>query len=188
MGHKKVETPMEAGQPSRSRLSFLDTPRRASEASVARRRLSPGGILRQFDILKDKFTVRIVTCLSLTALFLGVAGCGGKDSNPRAGEAISKELFIEAYVQLRLVGLRSPSKALSLEARDRVLEKVGTTEEELLTFVEIWGNNGDVMVEVWGSIDSLMTQERMRDRGRPPVNDEDDPKVGSIDFRGTGER
>jgi len=132
--------------------------------------------------------VRIVTSLFLTALLLGVAGCNSKPVNPRAEEAISKELFIEAYVQLRMEGLRSPMMEISLENRDRILEEVGVTEEELFTFVDVWGADGEFMVEVWGTIDSLMTQERMSGRGGRDGGDEEDPGESAIDFRGEGGR
>ncbi len=130
--------------------------------------------------------MRIVTFFSLIALFLGVAGCGGEDSPPLAEGAISKELFIEAYVQLRREGLRAPMMEINIETRDRVLEEVGVTEEELFTFVEVWGNDGELMVEVWGTIDSLMTQDRMMGRGGRADDDEGDPEEGSNNFSGGG--
>lgn len=130
--------------------------------------------------------MRIVTFFSLTALVLGVVGCGNQDTNPRATEAISKELFVEAYVRLRQEGLRSPMMEITIETRDQVLEEVGVTEEELFTFLDVWGSEGEFMVEVWGAIDSLMTEDRMLGRGRQPVNEGEDPEEGSIDFRGVG--
>lgn len=130
--------------------------------------------------------MRIVTFLFLTPLLLGVAGCNREPVNPRAEEAISKELFTEAYVKLRMEGLRSPMMEISLEDRDRILEEVGVTEEELLTFVDVWGADGEFMVEVWGTIDSLMTQERMKGRGGLDGADEEDPGERPIDFRGAG--
>ena len=132
--------------------------------------------------------MRIVTFSFLAALFFSVAGCNSEPENPRAEEAISKELFIEAYVKLRMEGLRSPMMEISLEDRDQVLEEVGVTEEELLTFVEVWGADGEFMVEVWGTIDSLMMDARMDARGGRDRGDEEDPGESAIDFRGAGGR
>lgn len=131
--------------------------------------------------------MRFVILVSLTVLTLGFAGCGAEDPHPLADEAISKELFIEAYVQLRREGLRSPMMEISIDTRDRVLEEVGVTEEELFTFVEVWGSDGEFMVAVWDTIDSKMKQDRMLGRGgRAGDEVEEDPEEGSIDFRGVG--
>jgi hypothetical protein len=127
-------------------------------------------------------TVRKVTFLSLAAFVIAVPGCGDEDTNPRAEETISKELFIEAYVELRQEGLRSPMMEISLEDRDRILEELGVTEEDLFTFVDVWGTHGDFMVEVWETIDSLMTEDRMMGRSGRPQSEEDEHE-GSGDSR-----
>ena len=127
--------------------------------------------------------MRNVSFLFLTAFAIAAAGCGDKDTNPRADEAISKELFIEAYVELRREGLRSPMMEISLETRDRVLKEVGVTEEELLKFVDVWGTHGEFMLEVWETIDSLMTQDRMMGRPGRQEGEEDDAE-GSNNSRG----
>jgi hypothetical protein len=130
-------------------------------------------------------TVRKVTFLSLAAFIIAVSGCGDEDANPRADEAISKELFIEAYVELRQEGLRSPMTEISLEDRDRILEELGVTEEDLFTFVDVWGTDGDFMVEVWETIDSLMTEDRMMGRPGRPESEEENPEGTGDSRRGS---
>ena len=111
--------------------------------------------------------MRIVTFLFLTSSSSRGHRLRRQGLESPGGEAISKGAVHR--------GLRSTAPGerphpqnleLSLEARDRVLEEVGVSEEDLLTFVDIWGNDGDLMVEIWGTIDSLMTQDRMLGRGR----------------------
>ena len=131
--------------------------------------------------------MRKATFLSLTAFAIAVTGCDDGETNPRAEEAISKELFIAAYVELRQEGLRSPMMEISLEARDRILEDLGVTEEDLFTFVDVWGTHGDFMVEVWQTIDSLMTEDRMMGRPGRPEAEEADPGDSRRDSRGVGD-
>ena len=111
----------------------------------------------------------------MSAVFLSAVACGGSDSNPRAGETISRDAFVAAYRQLRVEGIRSPDTEISLLDRDRILADLALTEEDLLTFVDVWGTNGEVMKGIWEEVDSLMRQDRsVRSRG---LDDEDyDPE------------
>lgn len=112
--------------------------------------------------------MRISAYFSLGVLVLSAVACTGSESNPRADEAISREAFVEAYRQLRAEALRSPEIEISIQGRDRILADLGLTEEDLLTFVDVWGTNGDFMRGIWEEVDSIMQQERRRQPDDPP--------------------
>lgn len=95
-------------------------------------------------------------------MILATLGCEGADSGAPPRETISRDAFVEAYFQLRLNSLREgPGEAIDLDVRDSILGEMGVTPEELLTFVDVWGENGEVMEEVWARIDSLVRQARV---------------------------
>ena len=112
--------------------------------------------------------VRYVLPIVLFAAISGVFACSpdgpGTDSVP----TISREAFIEAYVELRVGALRSPREELPVPDRDRILEGLGLDDEDLLHFVEVNGRDVQFMRRVWEEVDSLMTElrdpNRIRDR------------------------
>lgn len=129
--------------------------------------------------------MRIVTLLAIGTILVAAGGCGNSASGPSRGDTISRERFVEAFYELRKEGIRSPMMEISLQARDRILEDLGVTEEELITFAEAWGTDGEMMQGIWEEVDSLMKLDRMRGRGEPDVDEEPDEESG-IDFRGVG--
>jgi hypothetical protein len=131
--------------------------------------------------------VRIVTFFAIGSLLVNTVACSGETSGPSSGETISRQQFIEAYHQLRREGLRSPTMEIGLEARDRILEELGLTEDDLLTFADVWGSNPEVMVSIWEEVDSLMRMDRLEGRGGPRL-EEDPDEEPAIDFRGVGRR
>jgi hypothetical protein len=131
--------------------------------------------------------VRTNALIALALLLLGLQACDLGDSNPRAAEAISADEFVHAYVALRRVGLRSAHGEILPEARDSVLDGLGLTEENLLTFVDVWGEDRLVMESVWAAVDSLMREERMRPRGGEVGEEDPDPEPrGPPGRRGEG--
>ena len=95
---------------------------------------------------------------------VGFVGCAA-DGDTRV---ISREEFVEAYVALRLAALEesdgSDDTPISPEARERVLDEQGVTEEELLRFAEIRGGDMVYMKELWSDV------ERRMGELRPPLN------------------
>ena len=122
--------------------------------------------------------------IALALLLLGTQACDWGESNPRAAEAISADDFVHAYVELRRVGLGSAQGEILPEARDSVLDALGLTEEDLLTFVDVWGEDRVVMESVWAAVDSLLREDRMR----PPEGSfgEEDPDPESRGPPGRG--
>ena len=108
-------------------------------------------------------TVRAVRNLLGGGLVCILFACGGEAPAPEAGDTISREAFMDTYVELRQRALRSPDGRISPSARDEVLEAKGVTEADLMEFVDAYGERVPFMVEVWAEIDdslrSLRTQE-----------------------------
>ena len=73
---------------------------------------------------------------------------------------ISREAFIQAYVELRVGALRSPGQEMPLEERDRILANLGLADQDLLDFVEVRGRDVQFMRRVWEEVDSIITERR----------------------------
>ncbi|MFH1763109.1 MAG: hypothetical protein ABIF09_02855 [Gemmatimonadota bacterium] len=129
--------------------------------------------------------MRIPVFIFIAAALLSAAACDGAGSNPRAEEAISRKAFVQAYYQLRSEVLRSRREEFTLVARDSILNELGVTEEDLLTFVDVWGRDGEVMQEIWQEVDSLGREDR-RSRAEDPSIEGYEPTPESVDPRGRG--
>lgn len=95
----------------------------------------------------------------LLAAALPATGCSSGSSSPDAIPVISREAFVEAYVELRSASLKFPGQEISLTERDEILDRLGLTPEDLLTFVEVHGTDAELMSEIWEEVDG-----RFRDR------------------------
>ena len=96
----------------------------------------------------------------LAVALLPGASCTPDDSEGRRGAIISREAFIQAYVELRVEALGIPGEELPLERRDQILESLGLDEDDLLDFVEARGRDIQFMRRVWEEVDSIMTERR----------------------------
>jgi hypothetical protein len=104
--------------------------------------------------------VRYVQPIFLSVALFLPAGCASGGPEEGAEPVISRAEFIEAYVDLRIEALRMPGEEMTLEARDRVLEELGLTEDELIHFVEVNGRDVQFMRRVWEEVDSIITEKR----------------------------
>ncbi len=84
--------------------------------------------------------------------------------DPRV-EGISREAFISAYVELRVATLRTQEEELPLGERNRILEEHGLAEDDMLSFVEMRGQDVQFMRRLWEEIDSIIAAGR--DSGAP---------------------
>lgn len=95
---------------------------------------------------------------ALTAAW-AVASCGNGSAAPEV-ETIARETFIETYVALRTVGLRSPRQLLPEEDRQRILAEQGVSQEDLFSFIEVHGKNVEYMRDVWNEIEERLNELR----------------------------
>lgn len=110
--------------------------------------------------------------------------CTGSGTTPEE-TTISREEFIQAYVQLRRESLRSPEMEIDVATKDRLLEELGVTEDDLLRFVEVWGTDFELMQSVWQEVDSLQREDRRRGEEDFPY-EEDEPEESVLGIRGRG--
>jgi hypothetical protein len=90
------------------------------------------------------------------------AGCGG--NAPR--DAIDRDVFVEAWVDLRIAAMTAPGNELPEPERARILAEHGVGEEDLLTFAEVHGADIAYMKSVWDDVE-LRLEERGYGAGTP---------------------
>lgn len=84
------------------------------------------------------------------AVLLTVAVC------EEAPDSISRQEFVNTYVALRTAELRGNSAVITARARDSVLAARGVSEEDLVTFADVHGDDPVYMAGLWGEVaDSL---------------------------------
>ena len=99
--------------------------------------------------------------LARAAAWLATAALPAAACGPDVPETIGREAFIDAYVALRVAELTDrENEVISAEARERVLEDQGVTEEELFGFVEVHGGDVDFMKELWKEVERRMEDLR----------------------------
>lgn len=81
-------------------------------------------------------------------------------SEETAEETIPREKFMEAYIELRITGLKAEGQEMTLTMRNRVLDSLGVTEEELLHFVDVHGTDVGYMRSLWEEVDSVLDARR----------------------------
>lgn len=105
--------------------------------------------------------VRFLLFSFLSLMPLSLLGCS---STPEEGagreETISRDAFMEAYMELRVVGLSVGGREMTLSIRNQVLDSLGLTPEDLLHFVEVHGTDVDYMRSLWTEVDSLLDLRR----------------------------
>ncbi len=67
---------------------------------------------------------------------------------------------MEAYIQLRIVGLQAESQEMTLAMRNRVLDSLSVSEEDLLHFVDVHGTDVQYMRSLWEEVDSILDARR----------------------------
>lgn len=96
---------------------------------------------------------------TLALLTLAVA-CGSSANT----DAIDRETFIDAYVDLRVAALDTDSGRVAASDRDAILGDLGIAEDDLLDFVEVHAADLEFMRDVWNDVELRM------DRPRRPVD------------------
>jgi len=120
---------------------------------------SDGSATASLDPVHGPSVRRFQLILLLLGLLFSSA-CSSDGSEVDGTPAISRSDFIEAYVDLRVAALRIPGEELTVEARDRVLQELGLTEDDLIHFIEVHGRDAQFMRRVWEEVDSIITEKR----------------------------
>ena len=105
---------------------------------------------------------------SLVAMTLSWSCGGGATDVPE--DAVAREQFIGAYLDLRIAALSSGATTLVDEIRDSVLAINDVTEQDLLDFVDSHGEDVEFMRNLWTEVESRLT-ERLEEMARDEEND-----------------
>jgi hypothetical protein len=106
--------------------------------------------------------------LAAALLVVGLAACEGGIPGSERERTIPRETFIQAMVDLRLAAVESPGDPVTQARRDRVLEELGVTPEQLVHFAEVHGRNVPYMNDVWNEV-----QQRLLERAEEEGEEED---------------
>ncbi len=82
----------------------------------------------------------------------------GDDATVVLADTAEREVFIEAYVELRARALAAGTTEIEGDVRDSILAAYGVTGEELLEFIDIHGEDVQFMGDLWGEIEGLLTE------------------------------
>lgn len=94
-----------------------------------------------------------IRALAVTSALFAV-GCGGSNA-----DAIERDVFVAAYVDLRTTALDTDSARLSDADRDAVLARHGVTSDDLLHFADVHAEELEYMREVWNEIELQLDRE-----------------------------
>ena len=101
--------------------------------------------------------MRCLRAWCVAAAMLAAAGCEGEGP----AETISREVFVETYVALRVAELTERGDGgISAGARERVLAEKGVTEEDLLAFAEVYGPDVTFMERLWEDVERRLEELR----------------------------
>jgi hypothetical protein len=92
--------------------------------------------------------------LALVAVTGFNTGCGGGEDVPPG--TLDREAFVGVMVELRMAALKQPNATLTPADRARILQDHGVTEEELITFAQVRGDDPAFMAEVWREIEQRL--------------------------------
>ena len=91
-------------------------------------------------------------------------GCRG-DTDPL--RVIEREAFIATWVDLRNTAAQWRGGALPESERTRLLREHGVTEDQLLAFVDAYGEDPRYMLEVWAEVEQRMLPKLDNDSAAP---------------------
>lgn len=103
------------------------------------------------DLLRHPFW-RI---LALVGILLSAApACGSDEGAP----PVDRETFVAVWVDLRLAAIASQGGTADPATRERIVERHGTSREELLAFIETHGRDIVYMERVWQDVETRMNE------------------------------
>ena len=93
--------------------------------------------------------LRIVLAVLLPAMF----ACG--ESGDR-NAAIDRDVFIQAYVELRTAALNTDSQRVADADRDSILTSLNLTAVDLIDFAAAWGSDVEFMRDLWNEVEARL--------------------------------
>ena len=69
---------------------------------------------------------------------------------------LDRDTFVEVTVELRMAALKQPNATLAPADRARILQDHGVTEEELIAFAQVRGDDTAFMAELWKEIEQRL--------------------------------
>lgn len=91
-------------------------------------------------------------------LVVALTACGGDTSGPSAG--IDAETFIATYVDLRSTALSAGESLISDAERTQALARHGVSEDDLTQFIEMHGEDVELMRDIWDEIERRLDAQR----------------------------
>jgi hypothetical protein len=88
--------------------------------------------------------------------------CSG-DATDIPEDTVAREVFIGAYLDLRVAALSSGTTEIGGDVRDSILAVYGVTGQELLEFVDTYGENVEFMGDLWTEIDGQLSERLEQD-------------------------
>jgi hypothetical protein len=99
-----------------------------------------------------------------------LTGCGSRENLAVENAAISHLTFVTAMAELAHATTHTLDGAMDASARSAILARVGVEPQDLLTFVEVYGDDVTFMLAVWDEVAretrQLATQSAVPER--PP--------------------
>jgi hypothetical protein len=84
-----------------------------------------------------------------------VAACGGQgDTATDATAPISRDLFVQTYVELRMESFDNTPRVITDAEKDVILAERGITDEDLRHFIQVHGSDLPFMRDLWADIEA----------------------------------
>lgn len=98
-------------------------------------------------------TRRRLASLLMCCASVSVAACGSGGDRP---ETISRDVFVDTYVDLRTSALDTEEQRVDSVMRARILEEHGVTAQDLTHFADVHGAELEFMRDVWNDIEARL--------------------------------
>ena len=92
--------------------------------------------------------------IATASVVFALAACGGQ-SLP---ETIDRDVFVNAYADLRIAAVETDSGRIANSARDSILDAFEITEADLTVFAEVHAKELEFMRDIWNDIELLMDE------------------------------
>lgn len=110
---------------------------------------------------------RFLRAGTLVALAASVA-CGRTSPSAADGDIPDRDTFVATYVDLRASTVRAEGMVLPDAQRAEILARHGVTEDQLMGFARVHGQDVEFMRAVWDEVEARMDAERVLPDGDAP--------------------